>query len=351
MPIAWLMHGLFSDLSRRKAKERERERERQKDLERERARQLKADLEASESDDDLEPWARRTYRTSRRAEERRRKRREEDLHDAEDREREEKEIETKRRKQAEDESADEGEIQEQDVVGTMSAAQEGSLQTEEGMEGPSMGQSASPEVDPNDPIYQAMVAAALSAPQRPSPILQHVDGLSPPTVTTTPPHPYPLAHQATPPMQTNALAAVFGDDDEEEQPERQLRPIQYTEEEAWVAKGNGSVDDPKLAMKRLMDSIPTSKDGVFSYPIKWDAYESATLGPNISRWVSKKIQELLGVEETTLVNFIMGKLDEHFTPFNMMEELGMVLDDEAETFVLKLYRMVIYETEKSALGF
>ena len=45
--------------------------------------------------------------SSRRAEERRRKRREEDLHDAEDREREEKEIETKRRKQAEDESAGE----------------------------------------------------------------------------------------------------------------------------------------------------------------------------------------------------------------------------------------------------
>lgn len=338
-------------MSRRKAKERERERERQKDLERERARQVKADLEASESDDDKEPWERRTYRTSRRAEERRRKQREEEILDAEDRERERRELETKRRRQLEEESADEGEIEDRDAVCTASLEQEPDLEADEGNEGDRMGQSASPEVDPNDPIYQAMVAAALSAPQRPSPILQPAENFSPPTTTATPPHPYSVAHQTAPSVQTSALAGVFGDDDEEEQPERQLRPIQYTEEEAWAAKVNCSVDDPKLAMKRLMDSIPTSKDGVFSYPIKWDAYEPATLGPNISRWVSKKIQELLGVEEPTLVNFIMGKLGEHFTPFNMMEELGMVLDDEAETFVLKLYRMVIYETEKSALGF
>ena len=34
----------------------------------------------------------------------------------------------------------------------------------------------------------------------------------------------------------------------------------------------------------------------------------------------------------------------------LMEELAAILDADAEAFVLKLYRMLIYETERSAAG-
>lgn len=320
-------------------------------MERERSRQIKADLEASDSDDDLEPWARRLYRSSRRAEERRRKRREEEISDAKDREKEKEDLEAKRRKQHEDESIDEGEIWPLDNGEAMSEKEDHDLLLEMANDDEGDALSAAPEVDPNDPIYQAMIAAALSVPKKPSPLPSpHLENLSPAIASTTPPQPeMPTQHTSANPN-NSALADMFGDDDDE-QPERQLRPIQYTEEEVQAARVGGSMDDPRQAKKGLMDTIPTSKEGVFRYAIKWDAYESGTLGPNISKWVSKKIYELLGVEEPTLVNFIMGKLDDHFSPKNMMEELGMVLDEEAETFVIKLYRMVIYETEKSALGF
>jgi hypothetical protein len=33
-----------------------------------------------------------------------------------------------------------------------------------------------------------------------------------------------------------------------------------------------------------------------------------------------------------------------------MDELAAILDADAEAFVLKLYRMLIYETERSAAG-
>ncbi len=36
--------------------------------------------------------------------------------------------------------------------------------------------------------------------------------------------------------------------------------------------------DPKAALKALMDSIPTSKDGVFGYAIKWQHYNAASMG-------------------------------------------------------------------------
>lgn len=104
-------------------------------------------------------------------------------------------------------------------------------------------------------------------------------------------------------------------------------------------------------MKRLMDSIPTSRDGVFAYPIKWEVYDPNVLGLNITKWVDKKISDLLGVEEKSLVSFVMGKLGEKTAPQDLLSQLSDVLDDEAEVFIVKLYRMVIYETEKLAAGF
>jgi hypothetical protein len=47
---------------RTREKEREREKERLRDMERERARYIKADLDGFESDDDREPWQRRSLR-------------------------------------------------------------------------------------------------------------------------------------------------------------------------------------------------------------------------------------------------------------------------------------------------
>jgi hypothetical protein len=49
---------------RAREKDRERERDRQRDMERERARYIKADLEVHDSDDDREPWQRRSLRHS-----------------------------------------------------------------------------------------------------------------------------------------------------------------------------------------------------------------------------------------------------------------------------------------------
>lgn len=51
-------------VDRSRDKDREREKDRLRDMERERARYVKADLEGHESDDEREPWQRRTLRHS-----------------------------------------------------------------------------------------------------------------------------------------------------------------------------------------------------------------------------------------------------------------------------------------------
>lgn len=67
-------------------------------------------------------------------------------------------------------------------------------------------------------------------------------------------------------------------------------------------------------------------------------------------WVSSKVEQLLGVKEPTLVDYVVKLLGQHTGPEQLFGELSPVLDNDTETFVIKLYRMVIFETEKSAMG-
>ena len=51
-------------------------------------------------------------------------------------------------------------------------------------------------------------------------------------------------------------------------------------------------------------------------------------------------------EEPSLVEFIVEKVGEHVGAESMCEELQPVLDSEAEAFVIKLWRMLLYEILK-----
>lgn len=67
-------------------------------------------------------------------------------------------------------------------------------------------------------------------------------------------------------------------------------------------------------------------------------------------WISKKITEFLGEEETTLVDYIVSSTQEHMKASQMLELLQSILDDEAEMFVLKMWRMLIYEIKRVEMG-
>lgn len=67
-------------------------------------------------------------------------------------------------------------------------------------------------------------------------------------------------------------------------------------------------------------------------------------------WISKKITEFLGEEEPTLVDYIVTSTQEHVKASQMLELLQTILDDEAEMFVLKMWRMLIFEIKKIETG-
>uniref|UniRef100_A0A1D1ZAQ2 RNA-binding protein 25 n=1 Tax=Anthurium amnicola TaxID=1678845 RepID=A0A1D1ZAQ2_9ARAE len=105
-----------------------------------------------------------------------------------------------------------------------------------------------------------------------------------------------------------------------------------------------------LDAKQLIDMIPKTKEKLFAYEINWDIYDKHELHERMRPWISKKITEFLGEEEATLVDYIVSSTREHVHASQMLELLQSILDDEAEMFVLKMWRMLIFEIKKVETG-
>ncbi|CAM6100095.1 unnamed protein product [Calypogeia fissa] len=112
------------------------------------------------------------------------------------------------------------------------------------------------------------------------------------------------------------------------------------------------VSEPKkvLNAKELIDTIPKTKEELFAYPVDWEIYDQHDLHERMRPWISKKITEFLGEEETTLVDFIVTNTCKHVTAASMLDLLESILDDEAELFVLKMWRMLIFEIRRIETG-
>ncbi|KZM20581.1 nucleic acid binding [Ascochyta rabiei] len=85
----------------------------------------------------------------------------------------------------------------------------------------------------------------------------------------------------------------------------------------------------------LARDIPNDKDGLWKWP----------------DWAANKVLELMGLQEEMLVDAIVEHLKSRGSPQALVENLEVALDDEAESLVKKLWRMVIYysETEKRGI--
>ncbi|XP_068638198.1 RNA-binding motif protein 25-like isoform X2 [Aristolochia californica] len=105
-----------------------------------------------------------------------------------------------------------------------------------------------------------------------------------------------------------------------------------------------------LDAKQLIDMIPKTKEELFSYEINWAVYDKHELHERMRPWISKKITAFLGEEEATLVDYIVSSTKEHVKASQMLELLQSILDDEAEMFVLKMWRMLIFEIKKVESG-
>eukprot|EP00898_Chlorokybus_atmophyticus_P005490 jgi/Chlat1/5942/Chrsp4S06262 len=116
-------------------------------------------------------------------------------------------------------------------------------------------------------------------------------------------------------------------------------------------KENGKdVDFKPKDVKALIDSLPTKRDELFVFPIDWAVFEQAKVADKLQPWVNAKVKDFLGQEEADLVKFIVGKVEAHIAPESLLTEIAAVFDEEAEMFLLKLWRTLLFEVQKAKFG-
>jgi len=141
-------------------------------------------------------------------------------------------------------------------------------------------------------------------------------------------------------------AGFSAEEPEEENPViaavQQKQKIRLSTLDAEIAK-KAREEAARAEAKSVIGQIPTEQESLFGYKINWDLIDAKKLIEDKLRpWVKRKIQEFLGEEEPTLIEYIVKKLHERATPQEIQAQLQHVLDDEASTFVIKMWRMLIY---------
>lgn len=97
------------------------------------------------------------------------------------------------------------------------------------------------------------------------------------------------------------------------------------------------------SVEQLLAQIPTDPKELFAYPVKWELI-AHLIQTTLKTWIITKIINYLGEEEVSLTNYILSKLNAQCAPQDLVEELSMVLDEDAEGFVKKLWSMLVYYT-------
>ena len=156
-------------------------------------------------------------------------------------------------------------------------------------------------------------------------------------------------------------------EDEEEvdtSTKRTLIPIQFDN----AAEAAGLTEEERAqAARQLASDIPTDKDGLWKWVVKWEFVDDAIISEQLKPFVEKKIVEYLGVQEQMLVDVVEAHLRKRGGPQGLVEALegvsgsrlvlsdfsshvSQAMDEEAEVLVKKLWRMVIFFSESEKRG-
>ncbi|KAF9116243.1 hypothetical protein BGX27_004094 [Mortierella sp. AM989] len=157
----------------------------------------------------------------------------------------------------------------------------------------------------------------------------------------------------------------YDDEDKEVKKRRVLMPFKYGDDDVEseskkshsgaVNGGTELKQEEKEIIEReikaLMQLIPADAQGLWNWPIQWQyVFEdnNLILTEKIQPFASKKVVELLGVQEDELTNFVIEHIRQKKPPQELVDELRNALDNDADILVMKIWRMLIFETESKA---
>lgn len=120
-------------------------------------------------------------------------------------------------------------------------------------------------------------------------------------------------------------AEVEGMLEDEEEPERKTRrpliPIKFD----TAAEAAGLSDEERAqAARQLAAEIPTDKEGLWNWEVKWEFVDETVISDQLKPFVEKKFMEYLGVQEQMLVEIVEEHVRKHGHPQELVEQLAEV---------------------------
>ncbi|KAI8894487.1 hypothetical protein BC833DRAFT_604708 [Globomyces pollinis-pini] len=150
-------------------------------------------------------------------------------------------------------------------------------------------------------------------------------------------------------------SALRAEEEQKEQEEKakaakQSNELKATEDNGFVVGRIMTKEERMKAIQDLIAAIPVDKEGLWDWSVKWEFMNERILEKKIQPFIKKKVVEYVGEVSNDLVSFIVDKIREFGEVQVIFDALQPVLAEETEVFVIKVWRMVIYETEARSKG-
>uniref|UniRef100_A0A0N5BR23 RNA-binding protein 25 n=1 Tax=Strongyloides papillosus TaxID=174720 RepID=A0A0N5BR23_STREA len=143
----------------------------------------------------------------------------------------------------------------------------------------------------------------------------------------------------------------IADDEDDDGPKleikKKLKIFEVTHEERMQTMTD---EEKAVLIKSIVNNIPKDKVELFKTPVNWELIDKDIVEKKIKPYVDNKIQEYLGDREESLTAFILGKITNQSKPDDLLNDIKLVLEEDAEVFTIKLWRLIIYEIEAKKIG-
>jgi hypothetical protein len=104
-------------------------------------------------------------------------------------------------------------------------------------------------------------------------------------------------------------------------------------------------------LKKIYYSLPKHSDQILDYQLNWDILISFNVIDSVMhKIVSRRVKEILHVEEPSLIKWVIDTLKKKPTPKFMKHNLYNVLDEETSNFVVAIWKAMIFENKKYEQG-
>ncbi|OCF75290.1 hypothetical protein I204_04143 [Kwoniella mangroviensis CBS 8886] len=148
---------------------------------------------------------------------------------------------------------------------------------------------------------------------------------------------------------------ILAGDEEEENEQKKKRTLIRLDAETDGQGNDGLTEAQRLAKRNaklleIKKSLPTSRRDIFRAGIDWAAVNESTIKEKIKPFVEGKINEFLGELDQDLVEFVLEHLKDKKGSDDLVDGLEPILAEDAESFVLQLWKLLIFESEAFRVG-